>query len=127
MSPRDRRLEPRKSVSLPIRFRVQSSASLDMYNGDAVNMSDHGIYFRTPRPLTVGDALEVVLTMPSELTGRPREDCRCQAQVVRVEWVQEPGVCAACGIRIQGREIIELPSSRVSSSMRAIERTEKPR
>jgi len=112
MSLRDRRLEPRKSVSLPIRFRVQNSASLDMYNGATVNMSDHGIYFHTPRPLTVGDALEVILTVPHEVAGQPPEGRLCQAHVIRVDWIQEPGVCAACGIRIQGCETVELPYSR---------------
>jgi len=101
MSSEERRLEARKPISLHVRFRVRNSASLHMYRGQTVNMSDHGIYFRTPRPLTVGDALEVVLTLPSEVTGRPAEEVRCHARVVRVDWINQADACAAAGIEIQ--------------------------
>jgi len=101
MSSNGRRLEVRKAVSLPVRFRVRTSASLDMHDGETINISDHGAFLRTPRPLSVGDPLEVILTLPTELTGRGEEQFRCDARVVHVGLVEEPGACAAVGISIQ--------------------------
>ncbi|MFZ0738011.1 MAG: PilZ domain-containing protein [Candidatus Acidiferrales bacterium] len=102
----DRRLAPRKPFALPVRFRVRTSASIAMYQGETINLSDHGVYFRTPRPLTIGDALEVVMTLPSALTGRKPEEVRCDARVVHVDLLSEPGACAAVGVSIQRFERI---------------------
>jgi len=75
-------------------------------------MSDHGIFIRTPRPLSVGDVLVIMLTLPMEVTGRPPEAVRCRARVVRVELLREADACAAAGLSIQSCERIEATARR---------------
>jgi len=125
MTSRDRRVELRKPISMLLRFRVRNSVSLDLYSGNAINLSEHGAYFRTPRPLTVGDNLELFMTLPTQLTGRPPEEISCQARVVRVEWVRETGVCAAAGITIHGSVGLEVqPRGEADVPLLAVSRLE---
>jgi PilZ domain len=114
MPNKERRLAPRKAALIPIRFRIFShdshnlvattveaattagigrevqmrqapAALLDLYDGQAVNLSERGIYFKSPEALMVGDSVEMFFTLPQELTGRRSEEVRCNARVVHVD------------------------------------------
>jgi hypothetical protein len=106
MSGRERRISPRKKCALSLRYRVvangrnpqteqsaagegsrtvkipASSASLE---GEALNLSERGLYFTSREKLSIGAPLEIYLTLPRELTGRSPEPVRCSARVVHVE------------------------------------------
>ena len=56
-----------------------------MVEGEALNLSERGIYFLTPERLRDGEPLEMYFTLPHELTGRSPEAVRCSARVVHVE------------------------------------------
>ena len=58
---------------------------LDMQEGETVNLSERGIYFKTAQKVRVGQAMELYFTLPRELTGRSPEPVRCSARVVHVE------------------------------------------
>jgi hypothetical protein len=58
---------------------------LDMQEGETVNLSERGIYFKTAQKVKIGQAMELYFTLPRELTGRSPEPVRCSARVVRVE------------------------------------------
>lgn len=104
MSASERRGSPRKECAVPLSFRVLApSAQLDSPKGDyeawaskgsiysanlqgeALNLSERGMYFTSREKLSVGERLEIYLTLPRELTGRGPEQVRCSARVVHVE------------------------------------------
>ena len=65
---------------------------LDMQEGETVNLSERGIYFKTAQKVKIGQAMELYFTQPRELTGRSPEPVRCNARVVHVEqYADEPG------------------------------------
>lgn|SRR6185437_5641987 len=120
MSGRERRVSPRKSVSMPLQFqiaegiKVGSAAALarnsgiqperspllvGTIEGETINLSERGIYFRAPMPLQVGEPIEVYFTLPRELTGRSPERVRCNARVVHIDQQMEGGgVCVGAAV-----------------------------
>ena len=106
MSGRERRGSPRKECAVPLRFRVvtnghnaqaeEIAASYGMQNsktfayaamleGEALNLSERGVYFKSREKLHVGEPLEMYFTLPRELTGRNPEQVRCSARIVHVD------------------------------------------
>jgi PilZ domain len=106
MSGRERRRSPRKDCAVLLNFRVVAngaSSHLDdtyqasepgvlkgsIYSanmqGKALNLSERGMYFSSHEKLSVGNRLEIYMTLPRELTGRGQEQVRCSARVVHVE------------------------------------------
>ncbi|HXX20695.1 MAG TPA: PilZ domain-containing protein [Candidatus Acidoferrum sp.] len=106
MSGNERRSSPRKECAVPVRFRVVPnghSAQTDALaadlgapsikpsvyaatcEGEAFNLSERGVYFRSRERVNVGERLEMYFTLPRELTGRAPEQVRCSARVVHVE------------------------------------------
>jgi hypothetical protein len=81
----ERRLAPRKSLSVPLQLRVAASdTGPESLTGETVNYSDRGVYFTTTRALHVGDRLEMSFTIPRELSGRNAENVQCVGRVVHV-------------------------------------------
>jgi len=58
---------------------------VDMQEGETVNLSERGIYFKTAQKVKIGQAMELYFILPRELTGRNPESVRCSARVVHVE------------------------------------------
>jgi len=113
MSSKERRISPRKSCSIPVRFRSSAGgnefmpASLgaatlhgagshvhgteqrpnaqEIVVGETVNLSERGIRFKSPLKFSIGESIEMFFTLPRELTGRNPEEMRCSARVVHVE------------------------------------------
>jgi hypothetical protein len=84
MSSTERRLAPRKAISIPLRFRMSTSNSAGVTLGRALNVSENGLYFSSDHRLLVGSHLEIYLTLPREITGKGPEEIRCSGRVVRV-------------------------------------------
>ncbi len=98
MGNKERRIAPRKECTVPLRFRVAKGADsfgreagaagrtpFGTIEGESVNLSERGIYFRSRQRVNVGEPLEMYFTIPRELTGRGAEQVRCSARVVHVE------------------------------------------
>jgi PilZ domain len=108
MANKERRLSPRKDCVVQLRFRIASNefeinrrsvdttdttrdvavrtpAYLGTLEGESVNLSERGIYFRSHERLSIGEPIEMYFTIPRELTGRYMEHVRCSARVVHVE------------------------------------------
>lgn len=107
MSSNERRIVPRKAYAIPVRFNVITQefatvgprAKVGMprgaakfletiplpQQGETVNLSEHGIRFKTRHSLSVGESVEIFFTLPTELTGRAMEDVKCNARVVHVD------------------------------------------
>ena len=78
VSPASSLMNSAVSTSKPVRV-------LDMQEGETVNLSERGIYFKTAQKVKIGQAMEIYFTLPRELTGRSPEPVRCSARVVHVE------------------------------------------
>lgn len=105
MSNRERRDSPRKECAVPLRFRIiangngshaqevarpeelghKVSTYSPSFEGKALNLSERGLYFTAREKLSIGEPLEIYLTIPRELTGRSPEPVRCRARVVHVD------------------------------------------
>ena len=73
------------------RFPLQLSAKIRIFGTDAVifaetkNISAGGVYLHTSSQIELGTALDLVLTLPPELTqSKTAIDFTCKARVVRV-------------------------------------------
>jgi len=106
MSAKERRFAPRKACAIPLRFRVlshfvragvsasssspgqeawqKSSGRAGIQDGQSINLSERGIYFKAHSKLSVGAPIEIYFTLPTELTGRTPEEVRCWALVVHI-------------------------------------------
>jgi hypothetical protein len=78
VSPASSLMNSAVATSKPVRV-------LDMQEGETVNLSERGIYFKTAQKVKIGQAMELYFTLPRELTGRSPEPVRCSARVVHVE------------------------------------------
>lgn len=111
MSSKERRLNPRKGCAIAIRFRTFTSeyapvaanttatnrlsseinsirmatAEAETLDGEAINLSERGISFKSDYKFSVGESVELFFTLPRELTGRRPEEVRCNARVVHVD------------------------------------------
>lgn len=67
-------------------------ARFGMAEGCAENLSERGVYFISRERVTVGEEIELYLTLPPELTGRAAESVRCNARVVFAQPLErDPG------------------------------------
>jgi PilZ domain len=85
MNSRERRLDTRVNVNLPLRFRVLNIPNSEEQTAQSINISQRGILFATAVPLVVGTPLEVSLKMPRELQTFAANDVKCVARVVHVQ------------------------------------------
>ncbi len=107
MSAKERRIAPRKACAVPLRFRVlthgvgvgvgagslspskegrlKGSGRVGIQEGQSINLSERGIYFKAYSKLNVGEPIEMYFTLPTELTGRSPEAVRCNARVVHID------------------------------------------
>ena len=83
------------------RFDFQLPLSLRWSNGEregcgfTQDLSVRGVFFYTESPLSPGDAVEIVLMMPSEITLTESTRVRCHCKVVRVA---DPTVGSKSGV-----------------------------
>jgi hypothetical protein len=112
MSSKERRISPRKSCAIPVRFRISASgnefmpapwgaatlhgssshvcateqrpSAQEIIVGETVNLSERGIGFKSPLRFSIGESIEMFFRLPRELTGRNPEQMRCNARGVHV-------------------------------------------
>ena len=101
MNSRERRIDARVNVNVPLRFRVLNIPNSQELTGESINISQRGMLFATAIPLDIGTTLEVWLKMPRELAGGARSDLKCVARVVHVEPNAFLGGKAGIGLQIE--------------------------
>jgi hypothetical protein len=119
MSGRERRVAPPKDCAVPLRFRILTSnagrsqaaelsgrkvapvASGGILEGEAVNLSERGIYFRSREKVTIGTPLEIYFRLPRELTGRSAEEVRRSARVVHAEQAESGDGLSGIGATVE--------------------------
>jgi hypothetical protein len=104
---RDRRLSRRHPLKTALRVRLWKS-TLPEQRAESINLSERGIFFITDIPLQQGEAVEVLLKMPEEITGEPTTEWRCTGLVVRVQRVDSPKGKLGVGVRFDCYEVSRL-------------------
>ena len=91
----ERRAAQRFGFHLPVSVRLAGSDREGC--GFTQDLSARGTLFYTDFPLTEGDAVELTLVMPSEITLAENMPVRCCGKVVRVA---RPAVGTKCGVAV---------------------------
>lgn len=113
---RDRRLSQRHPLKTALRVRVWKSA-LPEHRAESIDLSERGIFFITDMPFQQGEAVEVLLKMPQEITGEPTTEWRCTGLVVRVQPVDSPKGKLGVGVRFDCYEVSRLsPTAELEAS-----------
>jgi hypothetical protein len=77
----ERRAAQRFDVHLPVTVNLPESASTG--HGFTQDLSARGVFLYTDFPLSEGDAVELTLVMPSEITLAENMPVRCRGRVMR--------------------------------------------
>ena len=101
----ERRISRRLQVTTPLRVRVWKSGSAQRRT-ESVNISKTGAFFATDLPIAIGSAVEILLKMPEELTGKPAAEWRCTGHVVRLQPVDAAGGKLGVGVEFDYHEIL---------------------
>jgi hypothetical protein len=109
----ERRHRQRFALDLPVSLRRNGGTGEAC--GFTQNLSAGGVLFYTDFPLLPGDAIELTLVMPSEITLAEAMRVRCRATVMRVV---PPAGGTACGIAalLQGYEYLPEPEALLKGS-----------
>jgi hypothetical protein len=92
----DRRNARRFNMALPVIVRFTHNGNIEEKIAHTRDVSFRGVYFMMETPPEEGSAVEIVLTLPQQITLAGEVRIRCSAKVVRVEQREgTPGVAAS--------------------------------
>jgi PilZ domain-containing protein len=86
---KERRLSQRLQMKLPLTVRWISDSGVGEAEVESREVSPRGLYFSLPKDVKSGSTLEIVMTLPHELTLAGSIGVRCLCQIVRTQ--QEDG------------------------------------
>lgn len=97
MSLKERRASRRFLMRLPLTVRWTDENVIGEADTESREVSSRGLYFRLPKGLKSGSPVEIVMTLPNELTQAGPVRVRCLGRVLRSspENSGEVGVAAA--------------------------------
>jgi hypothetical protein len=101
---RDRRVSQRHNVKTALRLHIWKSDILEQ-RAESINLSEGGTFFATDAPIRKGDAIEILLKMPQEITGVPPMEWRCTGLIVRVQPLDSPKGKLGVGVRFDCYEV----------------------
>jgi Tfp pilus assembly protein PilZ len=101
----ERRISLRLPLKTALRVRVWKSGS-GQRSTESVNLSQTGAFFATDVPIAIGSAIEILLKMPEQVTGKPATEWRCSGHVVRLQPVDTPQGKFGVGIEFDYYEIL---------------------
>src|SRR5260370_29273279 len=105
----ERRISRRHPLKTTLRVRIWKSGPNE-HCEESENLSDTGTYFATDSPLAIGSAVEILLKMPEEVTGKPTTEWRCTGHVVRLEPVDSLRCRMGVGVQFDCYEIMRSKS-----------------
>jgi hypothetical protein len=113
----ERRCGQRFDVHVPVSVRLSGSQYESC--GFTQDLSARGSFFYTDFPLAPGEAIEVTLQMPSEITLGESMRVRCQGTVLRAV---QPSVGTRLGVAVHfaGYEYLTEPAAEASGSFSRI-------
>ncbi len=97
MSVTERRAAPRFEVQLPMLVRWTSGSGVGEAVTQSRDVSSRGVYFLSPKDIKHGSPVEIVMTLPHEITLVGPVKVRCSARIQRTELQpgRKVGVAAA--------------------------------
>jgi hypothetical protein len=101
----DRRISPRLQIKTPLRVRVWKSGPAERRT-ESEDLSERGAFFATDVPLALGSAVEILLKMPEEITGKPATEWRCTGHVVRLQPIDTSRGKLGVGVQFDCYEIL---------------------
>jgi len=81
----ERRTSRRYDLTLPVLVRVPTEKSSDSRKGKTRDISTRGLYFVMDQDPQAGSRLDLILTLPTELTSGTEVLVRALGRVLRVE------------------------------------------
>lgn len=92
----DRRNARRFNMSLPVLVRFTHNGNIEEKVAHTRDVSFRGLYFMMEAPPEEGSSVEIVLTLPQQITLAGEVRIRCSAKILRVEQHDSvPGVAAS--------------------------------
>src|SRR5208282_6548510 len=88
--PSERRAAQRFQIKLPITVRWTTGNSIGEVSTESKDVSSRGVYFYLPKEVKNGSPVEILLTLPHEITLAGPVRVRCLGRVARSE-DQDPG------------------------------------
>jgi Tfp pilus assembly protein PilZ len=101
----ERRVSRRLQIKTALRLRVWKSGSTER-RAESLDLSEKGTFFVTDVPIPIGSAVEILLKMPEEVTGKPTTEWRCSGHVVRLQPVDTPRGKLGVGVEFDYYEIL---------------------
>jgi hypothetical protein len=101
----ERRISRRVQLKTPLRVRICKSGPAER-RAESLDLSEKGTLFATDAPIPIGSAVEILLKMPEELTGKPTTEWRCTGHVVRLQPVDSPRGKLGVGVEFDYYEIL---------------------
>jgi hypothetical protein len=87
----ERRGARRYDLSLPIMIRVPAQGFAETQSGKTRDISTRGLYFVIDQDVRAGSELDIILTLPSEMTNGEDVLVKATGKIVRVETRVEDG------------------------------------
>jgi hypothetical protein len=81
----ERRTAQRFRIKLPMTVRWTSGAAVGEAQTESKDVSSRGVYFLLPKQVTHGSPVEIILTLPHEITLAGPVRVRCLGRVHRTE------------------------------------------
>lgn len=95
---RTERRNTRFPLVLPITVRWSTQSGIAEAETESRDVSSTGIYFSLPIPVERGTAVEIVITLPHEVTGHGQTRVRCHGRILRADAFGESRVGVATQI-----------------------------
>lgn len=105
----DRRISRRLQFKTALRVRGWKCGPAEQRT-ESENLSDRGAFFASDAPLAIGSAVEILLKMPQEITGKPATEWRCTGHVVRLQPVDTSRAKLGVGVQFDCYEILRSKS-----------------
>jgi len=87
----ERRVARRYDLSLPVMVRIQAQGFAETQSGRTRDISTKGLYFVIDQDVRAGSNLDIMLTLPKEMTNGEEVLVKASGKIVRVESRMEDG------------------------------------
>ncbi|HYA97364.1 MAG TPA: PilZ domain-containing protein [Methylomirabilota bacterium] len=98
MSAAERRTTQRFQMRLPLTVRWTTGAAIGETSTESRDVSSRGVYFFLPKDVRDGSPVEILLTLPNEITLAGPVRVRCLGRVQRTESRSEGSVGVVAAI-----------------------------
>ncbi|HET7108982.1 MAG TPA: PilZ domain-containing protein [Candidatus Acidoferrum sp.] len=112
----EKRISPRQSLQIPLRFRITDAGSPEPeLASETSNISRSGMFMKSPLPLRVGSPLDITLRVPTYLSGSARSTIQCTGRVVHERELPNGDI----GYGIQFEQMLSFQRPSVSQTIAA--------